>query len=354
MNSRTTFIVSFSFLILWPWGVALQAASTLRAYPSDPSGNSPAFTRAHVDKFGRLLVFGSASGGPTNDKSIRVFDGTRWQYLWPNGYKNGGAQVRHNHMSFYVPRLNEFWVWGGSHLETLSGALRSGRFSLTEKRWLATSTTNSGAFDRILQGGTVFLSTMSAAWAGEPDMGIMFGGSVEGNATERQWIIEPNPAGPEPYRTVEFAGPRPPARTQCMNCMVAVGSDYYLFGGSYQNPGGPVDNRRDLWKFDGKKRAWTQLPNAPSTGYAPLLTYDSNANALVLWAGSKILVYHLAEQSWSDQTPAGLPCVINQVGGYLASINAHLYEGENDCTTGNSRGPQLIGISLSNAAPLGH
>jgi len=354
MNLRKTLVVSSCFLVFWAWCGAVDGAVSLRAYPSDPSGNSPAFTRAHVDKFGRLLVFGSASGGPTNDNSIRVFDGTKWQYLWPNGYKNGGAQVRHNHMSFYIPRLNEFWVWGGSHLETLPGALRSGRFSLTEKKWLATSTTDSGAFDHILEGGTAFLSTMSAAWAGEADMGVMFGGSVEGNPTNRQWIIEPNSAGPEPYRIIEFSGPRPPIRTQCMNCMVAVGSEFYLFGGAYQDPGVPAANRRDLWKFDGKKRTWTQLASAPNTSYQPVLTYDSNANALVVWAGSKILVYHLGEQSWSDQTPAGLPCVINHVGGYLAGINAHLYEGGNDCTTGNSRSPQLIGISLGNAAPLGH
>src|SRR5215472_13795898 len=212
MNSRTIFIAFFFFLMFWLLHGAVHAAVSLSSYPPDPSGHGLGFTRAYVDNVGRLLVFGAASGGPTNDNSIRVFDGTKWQYLWPNGYKNGGAQVRHNHMSFYIPRLNEFWVWGGSHLETLPGALRSGRFSLTEKKWLATSTTDSGAFDHILEGGTAFLSTMSAAWAGEADMGVMFGGSVEGNPTNRQWIIEPNSAGPEPYRIIEFSGPRPPIR----------------------------------------------------------------------------------------------------------------------------------------------
>jgi hypothetical protein len=349
MNSRATFIVFLALLASWLYCGAVEGAVSLSSFPADPSGHGLGFTRAHVDKLGRLLVFGSASGGPTNDNSIRVFDGRKWEYVWPNGYKNGGAQVRHNHMSFYVARLNEFWVWGGSHLETLPGALRSGRFSLTEKKWLATSTTDSGAFDGIIHGGAPILSTMSAAWAGVADMGLIFGGSVEGNATDRQWIIEPNPAGPEPYRIIEFAGIRPPARTQCMNCMAAVGSEFYLFGGTY-----PSGNRRDLWKFDSKMKTWTQLPNAPNTGYQPVLTYDSKANALVAWADNKIVVYHIGEQRWSDQTPAGLPCVGNHVGGYLATINVHLYEGGNDCPSGNGRGPQLIGISLGDAARLAH
>jgi hypothetical protein len=354
MNACRLIFIGIFWVTFGLWCVTAEGAASLSSYPSDPSGHGLGFTRAHVDKLGRLVVFGSASGGPTNDNSIRAFDGRKWAYLWPNAYKNGGAQVRHNHVSFYIPRLNEFWVWGGSHLETLPGALRSGRFSLTEKKWLTTSTSDSGAFDRILQGGTVFLSTMSAAWAGEADMGIMFGGSVEGNATNRQWIIEPNSAGPEPYQIIEFSGPRPPIRTQCMNCMVAVGSEFYLFGGAYQEPGGSAANRRDLWKFDGKKRTWTQLPNAPNTGYQPVLTYDTKANALVTWADNKILLYYIGEQRWSDQTPAGLPCVGNHVGGYLASINAHLYEGGNDCPSGNGRGPQLIGISLGNVTIIRH
>jgi len=347
-------VVSVSFLLLWFWFVALGAASSLKAYPSDPSGHGLGFTRAHVDKLGRLLVFGSGSGGPTNDNSIRVFDGTKWQYLWPNGYTNGGAQVRHNHVSFYVSRLDEFWIWGGSHLETLPGALRSGRFSVREKRWLATSTTDQGAFNGIIQGGTTYLETMSAAWASETDTGVLFGGSNQGNATDRQWIIEPSPAGQEPYRLVEFTGPRPPVRTQCMNCMVAVGSDFYLYAGTYQEPGGPYVTRKDLWKFNSKTRTWTRLPDAPGTGSAPVLTYDAMANALVAWANDRILVYDIAAQKWSDQTPAGLPCVMNHVGGYLPSINVHVYEGGNDCPSGNGRGPGLIGISIGNVASFRH
>ena len=149
MNSRTIFIAFFSFLMFWLLHGAVHAAVSLSSYPPDPSGHGLGFTRAYVDNVGRLLVFGAASGGPTNDNSIRVFDGRKWEYLWPNNYKNGGAQVRHNHMSFYVPRLNEFWVWGGSHLETLPGALRSGRFHVGTKTWLATSKTDAGAFEGV-------------------------------------------------------------------------------------------------------------------------------------------------------------------------------------------------------------
>jgi len=355
MNSRTIFIAFFSFLMFWLLHGAVHAAVSLSSYPPDPSGHGLGFTRAYVDNVGRLLVFGAASGGPTNDNSIRVFDGRKWEYLWPNNYKNGGAQVRHNHMSFYVPRLNEFWVWGGSHLETLPGALRSGRFHVGTKTWLATSKTDAGAFEGVIKGGIPFLSTMSSAWSAQSDTGIIFGGSAEGGATDWQWLIEPNSTGPELYKITQVSPtPRPHVRSQCMNCMVAVGSDFYLYAGTYQEPGGPYVNRKDLWKFDNRKRSWIQLPDAPGTGYQPVLTYDSKANALVAWANDRIFVYDIAVQKWSDQTPAGLPCVGNHVGGYLASINTHLYEGGNDCPGDNGRGPQLIGVSLSNAAVLRH
>jgi hypothetical protein len=350
MNARATVMLQVFSLLLCSWCFTLHAATLSRAYPADPSGHGLGFTQAPVDKLGRLVVFGDSSGGPTGDNSIRVFDGTKWTYLWPKGYTNGGPQVRHNHVSFYVDRLDEFWLWGGSHLETLPGALRSGRFSLHEKRWIATSTNDSGAFNGLIRGRTVFLSTMSAAWSAEADMGMLFGGSVQGNATNGQWIIEPNPPGPEPYRIVEFSGQRPPIGSQCMNCMVAVGLDFYLFGGTFQQPGGPYVNRKVLWKFDSKKRTWIQLRDAPVSGYQPVLTYDSKANSLVAWANDRILVYDIAAQNWSDQTPVGLPCAGNHVGGYLTSINAHLYEGGNDCRTGNSRGPGVIGISLGTSA----
>jgi hypothetical protein len=356
MNPRRLLIISISFLLSSLWCVALQAAASLSSYPADPSGNSPAFTRAHVDKLGRLLVFGSASGGPKNDNSIRAFDGSKWQYLWPNSYTNGGAQVRHNHGSFYVPSRDEFWIFGGSHLETLPGAFRSGRFGVGTKKWLAVSTTDSGAFDGIIKGGIASLATMATAWSQDADVGMTFGGSQEGNPVDKQFLIEPNPSGPEAYRLLEYTGSRPPIRTQCMNCMVAVGSDFYLYAGTYQEPGGPYVNRKDLWKFDSKRRIWTQLPDAPGTSFAPVITYDAKANALVAWAGNKILVYDIATQKWSDQTPVGTGflCVINHVGGYLGSINAHLYEGGNDCATGNSRRPGLIGISLGLPVPLRH
>src|SRR5207244_11886336 len=141
---------------------------------------------------------------------------------------------------------------GSSRLEALPGGLRSGRFSLSEKRWLATSTTDEGAFEGVVKNFGGFLIDPAMAWSAEADMGLMFGGSDQGNASNRYWVIEPNSPGPQPYKMNEvIGGIRPPPRAQASNLMVAVGSDFYLFGGFAGSVDGQWTFVNDFWKLDG-------------------------------------------------------------------------------------------------------
>src|SRR5439155_9660195 len=126
---------------------------------------------------------------------------------------------------------------------------------------------------------------------------------------------EPNSAGPQQYKMSEIlGGVRPPPRAQATNLMVAAGSDFYLLGGYAGNDAnGNWTYVNDLWKFSSATRTWTRLPDPPSVNYTPTLSYDADRNTLVAWVNDKILAYDIATNQWTDRTPAGLPCIFNQV-----------------------------------------
>jgi hypothetical protein len=325
-------------------------------YAADPANGAVGFAHAHwATSINKMLLF----LGPGKDNSVRAFDPVtnQWEYLWPNSAGANGPQARDNYVSFYVSKLDELWVWGGSYLEAIPNALRGGRFSIPQKKWVATSADDAGAFSAVIANfGGGFIDS-AAAWSAESDIGMIFGGGAGGNPTDNYWIIEPNPPGPQPYKMYEVSGgTRPSPRAQCMNCLVAAGKDFYLFGGFYQEPNNPAWlNRRDLWKFDTTTRTWTQLPAPPDVAYAPVITYDSDRKALVAWVNDHIYVFDLATLSWTEQTPVGLPCIYNQVGLYAPTARAHLFEGGNQCSNGNSPGPEVFGVALGSqplAAPI--
>src|SRR6266545_3411277 len=97
-------------------------AQTISNLASDPQGGM-GFNRAHwATSINKMIVpFGTSGPGARGDNSVRAFDPVtnKWEYLWPNNNGVSGLQNRDNHASFYVHRLNEFWIWGGSHLEAL-------------------------------------------------------------------------------------------------------------------------------------------------------------------------------------------------------------------------------------------
>jgi galactose oxidase-like protein len=332
-----------------PASTPTAGTASLVGLSTDPTASGIGFARAHwASSLNKELVFWGNTNPAGGDNSIRAYDPVKntWEYLWPNDWKNGGLQNRDNYASFYVPRLDELWIWGGSHLETLPGALCSGRFGVSQRKWITTSTDCYGAFSAVVQNFNGFLIDPGMAWSAQADMGVMFGGSDGGNISNRYWIVEPNPQGPQPYKMSEIiGGVRPPPRAQAMNTLVAVGKGFYLFGGAgvtgFTNP------LKDLWKFDTTTRIWSQLPDAPGGSYTPAVTYDSDRNEIVAWVYDKLYVFDIASGQWSDKTTAGLPCVFNQMSVYAPSAKVHLFEGGNTCGQGNYAGSQVYGISLT-------
>jgi hypothetical protein len=333
-----------TYLMLAPSQSAF--AQTITNFQQDPIYNAIGFVRTHwATSINKMLLFLL----PGKETSIRAFDPVtnQWEFLWPSNTL--GIQGRDNFASFYIPRLDELWVWDGSYLQP--GEFYSGRFNVSQKRWVDRGLTDTGAFTGIVDmsatgGAMPFSGTDPAmAWAANVDMGLMLGGS--GDTGQYTFIYEPKPQGPEPYKVTRLTIPRPPYRQQCMNCMVSDGTNFYLSGGFYQLPNDPTwYNRKDLWKFDTTTRTWTQLASPPDIAYAPAVTYDSDRRALVSWVKNKLYVYDIASNQWSDRTPAGLPCVSNQTAVYAPTAKLHLFMGGNDCTTGNGT-YMTLAISLS-------
>jgi hypothetical protein len=339
--------ITLVYLVLTtPQAGLAQAISNLAPDPQGGMG----FNRAHwATSINKMIVpFGTSGSGARGDNSVRAFDPVtnKWEYLWPNSNGASGLPNRDNHGSLYVPRLDEFWVWGGSHLETLPGALCSGRFSVSKKQWIATTNDCYGAFSATVQnfGGGLIDSAM--AWSAQADMGLIFGGSEQGNASNRYWIIEPNPAGPQPYKMSEVTGGvRPPPRAQAMNLMCVLGTDFYLFGGYAGSVDGQWTFVNDFWKFDGKAKMWIRLAAPPRVGYQPTVTCDSDKRAIVAWVNDRLYVFDIANNRWSDQTPQGLPSLGNQVGVYAPTAKLHVFEGGNKPDGGSFYG--VLGVRLS-------
>jgi hypothetical protein len=331
--------VAVLLVVAGVWAAPSQA-QTLFSLAPDPADYPIGFTRAHwVSSINKMIVAYGYTDPEGGDNSVRAYDPATdtWEYLWSNDYTNGGPQQRDDHNSLYIPKLDEFWVWGGSRLETLPGALRSGRFSIRAKTWLATSTTDEGAFSGVVQGFGGGHSNGATAWSDALDSGLIFGGDEEGNGSNRFWIIEPNPAGPEPYRMFEvYDDLRPPPRLQAINLLAAAGTDFYLLGGFANQIEDQYIFVNDFWRFDGLARTWHELPSPPTVGYQSTLSYDSDRNALIAWVDDKMYAYWIELGAWFDITPPGMPCNFNHVAAYSPTVWLHLFFGGNLCNGDSS------------------
>lgn len=312
--------------------------------PPDPAGYGYGFARGHwASRVNKAILFFGNSHNPLGNNSIRAFDpATRtWEYLWANNPASG-LQNRDNFSSFLVPTMGaagELWVAGGSGLESYQArtglpALRAGRFDIASRTWVAVSTDNTSAWSGVVAGSVRNLPNPAMAWCDALDMGMSFGGAVEGNASDYQYIIERNLNGPQPYRAIEFTGPRPPPRTQATNLGVCDDNAFYVYGGLYQVAPSPGDDgyrvRNDLWRFDLRQRKWQELPPGGRPAMYQSVTFDRVKNAIVVFGGptgSAAWAFFLDSQRWENITPQNAPENYNGTGIYAPNVNMHLYFG---------------------------
>jgi Bacterial Ig domain/Galactose oxidase, central domain len=347
-------------------------AQKMVSLASDPVVGA-GFARAlWVNSINRFVVF---VGNPKINNEVRAFDPVTntWTFLYTNDPPVGspghpGIPGRDNYASWYVSARDEMWLWGGSYVDGLppNQQYYTGRFSFAGchpvpttncGQWVWRSLNHADVGPGIVKNNIIgYGADPGCAWSGSGNRG-MCGWAFNGENAQIPFVVEPNDAnsvcpgagtGSEPYISCYVRnGMLPPPRVQCMNCLVAVGNDFYLYGGEYNN--GP---RIDLWKFSGATHTWMRLSDSPPRVSAtPVLTYDSDLNALVVWADNKIYVFDLATQQWSNRTPQDLPCIGNHLGVYASNVKTHIYEGGTYCA-----GPRrehatgiTIGISFSGA-----
>ena len=324
----------------------------------DPFSGTVGFARSHwASSINKMIVF-LTGNGPFKDNSVRAYDPrtNSWEYLWANSNGTNGPEARDNYASLYNSRLDELWIWGGSYLEAKAGALRSGRFSIAQRKWVASGINDSDAFSGMVDlsavGGMPWNGADPAtAWSTQLDMGMVCCGSANAISGDF-YLIEPNSGGSTPYKATKLGGTLPPPRAQAMNLMVAAGTNFYLFSGwNGKDASGNYTYTNDFWKFDGVNRVWTQLANPPEVTYQPTATYDSDKNLVVAWVNDHIYAYHIDTNQWENVTPSGLPCVQNQVGVYAPTAKMHIFEGGAFCAAGNAT-YSIWGISLSGSGAI--
>ena len=261
---------------------------------------------------------------PVADPSLYAFFGGPTITALPN---------RNNHQAFYLPWRNEFWVRGGTIDYYGNPYKEGGRFDMTTHRWTNVSKTVA-EFNIGLVAATGWGVGWNAAQAVCPDLQtlVFFGGAGK---TGGAVLIEPNPDGPEPYKQTSTA--KPPIHQPVLHVRhsaVCVGDTvYYISGQEQRSTGLTWPNPGPFWKFHVPTRVWTRLTDGPPSGYYPVLTHDSDANALVLQGGgtgggSNLLwVYDLAVGEWNDLTgTTAAPKIDMHVGGFIPGFG-HVYKG---------------------------
>lgn len=387
------------FILLFFFCSTAQAQTNFQV-TSDPALYTVSFDRVHwVESLGGFLVGYGNSTSATGDNSVRFYSPTTnaWTTISPNEQLTKcctNPHMRDNHASFYVPARDEFWIWGGSHMETVddpkyggsgpSGgdAVRSGRLSLAKCHpvttncgvWAAVGKTSTGegvAFAGVIKNWGGFLIDPAASWNAATNTGMIGFGDDGGSPSARYWVIEPNTGaaaacgahtGSEPYVMCEILGgtagtDKPSVRAQCMNCLVTVGSKMYLTAGSLVGSV-PVVN---LWVYDIPTRVWTRLADPPTAGYQSVVTADTDMNLIVTQGsagdGGFLIAYDIARNVWGNRSDfasvqLGSP-TFNGIGVYAPTIKKHLYYGGNFWPGGASPGTNISGVSLSGGTLAG-
>lgn len=274
---------------------------------------------------------------PVKDASLVAYFGGTSIYAPTN---------RNNHQAFYMPGVNQFWAMAGTSWDN-GGWAWGGRFDLATKRWAHVSKPYSDpAKSDLVDFSAGMIAGSPAGWAAanaatavcaDLDTAVLFGGMSDTWGTVR--IIEPNPAGPEPYRWAPAPTKAPihlPAENVRHNA-ACVGDTVYFISGQERWPNESKLRTPDpapFWKFHVPSRTWTKLNPGPGGAYFTVMTYDAAAKALLVYGGGtgggsdRLWVYDLLDGTWHNLTGTvpSLPRVDMHTGGYIPGFG-HIYKG---------------------------
>src|SRR6266545_3941313 len=209
-------IFTFVFLIIVLASNNLSAAEFI-GMPQDPAGQGAGLGGWQPLRYASSLkCLISAFAGQTayGDNSIRCLDpikattdpGNAWKYLVPSSFPNN-IPSRDNHVILYVPAVDELWIVGGSHVDTLPADQQfyAGRFSLATCHPIpagtggcATLIARSLDFDSAFNGvvrctngcfGSAAFTDPGQAWNEQLDMGVLIGGTWNSPRSEFHFIV---------------------------------------------------------------------------------------------------------------------------------------------------------------------
>lgn len=385
-----------------------EFTATYTALPNSPTGLARTWYSGGVYD-GRCFVYGLGHSHNTNGSNdlytfcadtghrrLQPSTGNKWVYTLNVNHSGhwatlaptdplyayfGGPDInavtnRNNHQAFTVPWRNEFWVLAGTTFYQEDGHF-AGRYSLTSERWSYVSTLGTPAQPELRGGLTQFSAGLIAGtnpgWVGANasvavcpaiETIVVFGGMQDTSHKVR--MIEPNPAGPEPMRwatttNLPIGLPSENARHNA----ACVGDTVYFVTGQVRLPNVKCCttlNPNPVWKFHVPTRTWTRLPDGPPGGYFPILTYDSDANALLYYGGgtgtgsTAMWAMDLTTETWQNLTnTTTAPRIHHHTGGYLPGFG-HVFKGGEiflaDGTKDTGANARMFKINLTRVEPV--
>jgi Galactose oxidase, central domain len=272
---------------------------------ADPLGAARGWFQVHwVPARKAVLVSMGVSHNYSADNSVRLYDPATgiWTTLLPHGDWTLGTQI-HNRDSaptFFIPSRGsqgEYWVMGGVPQIPHWGGI----FNVAQARWTRIASSPAELFAGLVDGAGAPATDGATAWCPSVNSGLWWGGNNGATLIDSGEVIEPNPGGPEPYRSVWIPPGGPEPRWRIVASAVCVGNTVYLYGGA----GLYTFYLNDLWKFHIPSRTWTQLASGGPGGPDIPLTYDPVRNILVAAGRKEPIVdtvyatYDIATNTWS-------------------------------------------------------
>ncbi len=235
---------------------------------------------------------------------------------------------RHNHQLAYVPSRDEIWILAGT-TQFQGNPYFGGRFDLNTRRWVNLSRTLSEFTASLIEGLSGWVGPNAGqAWCPDIDSGFFFAGG----ASTALWLIEPNLSGTVPYKATRLTSyPMYRPVHNLMNNVVCVGEWIYYLTAQEKYPGlTPIaPNPAPFWRMHLPTRHFEPLPNGPPGAYFPMVSHDSDQNAIVYYGGSKsnqLWVFDLDTETWHKLDRPDLPRQEMHAGGFVPGFG-HVYKG---------------------------
>ncbi len=305
--------------------------------PSDGHNGGVSWESVFLLNNGTIASFGTGNHLPEQSNAMNIIDpvsspglvkvsvafpwtqsnSPRDQYYGHNLYVTNYD----NHPSIYIPSENKA-VWAGH-----------GVFDFNVNQWTygdrAPLTKDWSQFVKDASPSQETAFNPSVGWCKDLDKGVWFGnsGGGYGRSVNDLTLIERTPSGsatPWKLSVYNMGSQGISGIDRSRNSSVCIGEYFYL--GARVSEGSATTIFYKIHIPTMKVTAKLQSMPSSAWGYFPQLVHDTKRNRLV-FLGSKILVYSLSANTWSDVTPNGWINYEHINGVYQPTIDAIFFRG---------------------------